>query len=51
MGAVKNDDEEFSIYRIMDFSRAVQIFENKELYFINPAAWEDPYEKNKAYKE
>jgi hypothetical protein len=33
------------LYRIMDFSRIVQIFEKKELYFANPSTWDDPYEE------
>ncbi len=33
------------LYRIMDFSRVVQIFERKELYFANPSTWDDPYEQ------
>lgn len=33
------------LYRILDFTRVVQIFEKKELYFANPGSWEDPYEK------
>lgn len=33
------------LYRIMDFSRVVQIFERRELYFANPSTWDDPYEQ------
>lgn len=33
------------LYRILDFTRVVQIFEKKELYFANPESWDDPYEK------
>ncbi|MEN1836239.1 DUF2971 domain-containing protein [Pseudomonas lijiangensis] len=33
------------LYRIMDFTRVVQIFENKELYFAKPGTWDDPYEQ------
>ncbi|WP_339071180.1 DUF2971 domain-containing protein [Pseudomonas idahonensis] len=33
------------LYRILDFSRAVQIFEKRELYFASPASWDDPYER------
>ncbi|UVL42389.1 DUF2971 domain-containing protein [Pseudomonas sp. B21-040] len=33
------------LYRIMDFSRVVQIFEKQELYFAKPSTWEDPYEQ------
>lgn len=32
------------LYRILDFSRAVQIFESESLYFAHPSTWEDPYE-------
>lgn len=32
------------LYRIMDFHRAVQIFESNSLFFAHPSAWEDPYE-------
>jgi hypothetical protein len=32
------------LYRILDFSRAVQIFESESLYFAHPGTWEDPYE-------
>lgn len=32
------------LYRILDFSRAVQIFESRSLYFAHPQVWEDPYE-------
>ncbi|CAN7149010.1 DUF2971 domain-containing protein [Acidovorax delafieldii] len=32
------------LYRILDFSRAVQIFENESLYFAHPQTWDDPYE-------
>jgi hypothetical protein len=32
------------LYRIMDFSRVVQIFESGSLFFAHPSAWEDPYE-------
>lgn len=33
------------LYRTLDFSRVVQIFEKKELYFVNPSVWDDPYEE------
>lgn len=33
------------LYRILDFTRVVQIFEKGELYFANPGVWDDPYEK------
>lgn len=33
------------LYRILDFTKVVQIFEKKELYFANPEVWDDPYEK------
>lgn len=29
------------LYRIMDFSRVVQLFEREELYFSYPTAWDD----------
>jgi hypothetical protein len=32
------------LYRILDFNRAVQIFENESLYFSHPQVWDDPYE-------
>lgn len=32
------------LYRIMDFHRAVQMFESESLFFAHPSAWEDPYE-------
>ena len=32
------------LYRILDFSRAVQIFESESLYFAHPQTWDDPYE-------
>lgn len=40
----KTDDSQ-RLYRILDFTRAVQIFEKRELYFANPGSWDDPYEK------
>lgn len=33
------------LYRILDFTRVVQIFEKKELFFASPNSWDDPYEK------
>lgn len=33
------------LYRVMDFSRVVQMFEKQELYFSHPTAWDDPFEK------
>ena len=33
------------LYRIMDFSKVVQIFETQSLYFANPSCWKDPYEQ------
>jgi hypothetical protein len=33
------------LYRIMDFSRVVQIFEKGEIYFAKPSVWDDPYEQ------
>lgn len=32
------------LYRILDFSRVVQIFEEESLYFAHPQTWDDPYE-------
>ncbi len=32
------------LYRIVNFQHAVQLFEQKELHFASPSAWEDPYE-------
>lgn len=32
------------LYRIMDFSRVVQIFKDQSLYFAHPSGWKDPYE-------
>lgn len=34
------------LYRILDFTKVVQIFEKKELYFANPSSWDDPYENH-----
>lgn len=34
-----------NLYRIMEFTRVVQLFKNKELYFANPSTWDDPYEQ------
>lgn len=39
------NDEPHKLYRIMDFTKVVQIFENKTLYFANPSVWDDPYEQ------
>lgn len=33
------------LYRIMDFSRVVQLFERQELYFAHPTSWDDPFEQ------
>jgi hypothetical protein len=33
------------LYRIMDFSRVVQIFDREEIYFAKPSSWDDPYEQ------
>lgn len=33
------------LYRILDFTKVVQIFEKKELFFASPNSWDDPYEK------
>lgn len=43
--ATKTPTSKGFLYRIMDFHRAVQIFESKELYFAHPSTWDDPYEK------
>lgn len=34
-----------TLYRILDFTRVVQIFETGQLYFTNPRVWDDPYEE------
>lgn len=39
------------LYRIMDFHRAVQIFETRSLFFAHPSAWEDPYEVRLQHKK
>ncbi len=39
------------LYRIMDFTRVVQIFEKKELYFAKPGTWDDPYEQRIKHAE
>lgn len=39
------DNSSKPLYRIMDFSRVVQIFEKNELYFAKPNTWDDPYEQ------
>lgn len=39
-----------SLYRIMDFTRVVQIFERKELFFAHPKTWDDPYEMRLNHK-
>lgn len=38
-------DEPQKLYRIMDFTKVVQIFESKTLYFAHPSVWDDPYEQ------
>ncbi|MCF5737629.1 DUF2971 domain-containing protein [Pseudomonas syringae] len=38
-------DEPRKLYRIMDFTKVVQIFESETLYFANPSVWDDPYEQ------
>lgn len=45
-----NKKESEAIYRIMDFSRVVQIFEKQELYFAHPSTWDDPYETRLHHK-
>lgn len=37
--------EPHKLYRIMDFTKVVQIFESQKLYFANPSVWDDPYEQ------
>jgi hypothetical protein len=32
------------LYRITSFDRAVEIIQQKKLYFAHPSSWEDPYE-------
>lgn len=32
------------LYRYVSFERAVDIFENKRLFFARPSSWQDPYE-------
>jgi hypothetical protein len=39
------------LYRILDFSRAVQIFESESLYFAHPSTWDDPYEMRVQHQE
>lgn len=39
------------LYRIMDFSRVVQIFEKEEIYFAKPSSWDDPYEQRIKHAE
>lgn len=41
--SIKN--QSINLYRTLDFSRAVQIFERRELYFVNPSMWDDPCEE------
>ena len=38
-------DEPHKLYRIMDFTKVVQIFESRTLYFAHPSTWDDPYEQ------
>jgi hypothetical protein len=33
------------LYRILDFRHVVDLLESKELHFVSPSQWEDPYEK------
>ena len=33
------------LYRILDFSRVVQIFQEEALFFSHPSKWDDPYEQ------
>lgn len=39
------------LYRIISFHHAVQIFENRELFFSHPSNWEDPYETRLIHRE
>ena len=34
-----------TVYRYMPFSRAMEWFTDKEIIFVNPEVWEDPFEK------
>ncbi len=34
-----------TVYRYMPFSRAMEWFTDKEIIFVNPELWEDPFEK------
>jgi hypothetical protein len=34
----------YPLYRILDFHRVVQLFEDRELHFSHPSIWQDPYE-------
>lgn len=33
------------LYRIMPFKHVVDMFESRELHFVSPELWDDPYEK------
>lgn len=39
------DESRIRLYRVMDFKRVVQIFEQKALFFAHPSVWDDPYEQ------
>ena len=34
-----------NLYRILGFRHVVDLLESKELHFVSPSLWEDPYEK------
>lgn len=34
-----------TVYRYMPFCRAMEWYTNKEIFFVNPEIWEDPFEK------
>ena len=33
------------LYRILSFNHVVDLLESKELHFVSPSQWEDPYER------
>lgn len=42
---MKKTEKPQRLYRILDFTKVVQIFEKEELFFASPNTWDDPYEK------
>lgn len=38
------------LYRILGFRHVVDLLESKELHFVSPSHWEDPYEKILVHK-